>query len=154
MRLLLLMMFSLFAMNASSQDTESATPWQQGDVFVGINSNLDGENLLTMSLEPTVGLALSDLDIISASVAFSDVNDNTEESYSIGYQRLLTGNLYAGASFAYSNSTSSESRTDYGVSLGYFGNLNDTWYVSPSIELALGDDATSVNTNITFGLRL
>ena len=160
---------SLFVF-ALPDDANSQAGWDQGNVLAGANTSLDNTSVLNLRFSPVVGYAITENDLVTASVAFEndDQTDMTTQFYSVGYQRMLPtllDGIYATVSYGYSSNdlednivTPVDESRDVGSILsggvGYFYRISPYWYVAPSFGVEWTEVSTAMTTNVTFGLVL
>jgi hypothetical protein len=159
-KMFLLFSFSLLMCTfVASQESDMSTNdpslgWESGDILAGANTSLN-TTLLQIEFTPTVGYAISDNDLVTASFLVSDVDGESFESFSVGYQRAVwVDGFYIGAGFGRSQLPDSDAVNVLSASSGYFKKLGDYWYVSPVVAFETSDGNTNISTQLTFGFVL
>lgn len=99
MKNLLFFIFSITMLSgALSQDSPPPRPWQSGDFFVGVNSNLLEVSANSIGLSPSIGYAVSNQDMIWASVWYAE--EPRVSTFRAGWQRTVYYSGYVGLSGA------------------------------------------------------
>ena len=157
-RLLFTLLFTVSLMFAFTQsvtiEDNDRVGWSQGDVLAGANTTLGGTSIFNAEFSPEVGFALTDIDLVTLSVAYTNVDDVTAQRYQLGYQRsILCDGLYVGVGYGISKAND-ETQSVFSSNIGYFKTVWDHLYISPRIGLSTSDGDVGINTQLTFGFVL
>jgi len=80
----------------SQQEAPIKTPWKKGNFFIGVNSDVLGISISTLSLSPFIGYALNDNNMVYGSVWYAD--EPRISTFKIGWNKRVYYSAYVGLS--------------------------------------------------------
>lgn len=136
-------------------DCNERNHWKSGDIFVGVNSPATDRSFLDLKLSPSIGYALSDLEMLYIGGWYYD-SDPSNYFISGGYNRKIVHTLFAGVG-AYLKNDGVEDSWGMSAKVGFYRDIWKGVYFSPSIDFTKNfstDDPFAIYTSVSFGLKM
>jgi len=133
--------------NSEIQSSEVVkTPWTKGNFFVGVNSDVLGLSLWSVSLSPFIGYAITNNDMIYGSLYYTE--DPRISTFKLGWNKRVYHSAYIGlAGSIYGEKATWQKAVS--VEIGVCKNLWSWLMISPKISFTDSWSETNADFNFT-----